>query len=592
MRTPTSQWKPITALMAAAALLLSGCAGTGQDPQPAGVTPETTRDVIANYTLPSPLSTAASSVAVQLDATLSPMLSGGTPIDVAYYCSPDGYLDSTSQATVSGQAVSIPIYASACDSGAMDILLTSTAGDTASSTRYAVSIHAERSSTNDTNPAFSLGNANLVIDPHTSCGSAITDVKITAGPALPGTVTLGNRFNLALTENQAATLSSMPNQPRLWTQEGSNWRPVNATVTLAGRSLDITINDFSIVGTPIPALRLASQSQATPLEQCFGMNGDSFRGLELTSPSSKGTLISAQLERFAGADRYATSATVSVNSISGGSPVFIASGTAFPDALAAGPAAASVHGALLLTTQGSVPEVILAEVRRIAPREVFVLGAEASVSAAAVAQVTAAAPGATIERIAGGDRFETAARIADRFFPQATSYLLASGMNFPDALSATAAGSRSNPTPILLTAQDRLVESAQQRVQNAGKTDITLLGGESSLAAAVETSARAATSGAVTRLAGANRYETNVMALDALSRTPPSVAILATGEAFPDALSASMLVAATDGALILTTGTCHVQLTDQYLRSIRPVRALAVGSELSVSLHSLDTICS
>ncbi len=62
------------------------------------------------------------------------------------------------------------------------------------------------------------------------------------------------------------------------------------------------------------------------------------------------TVAAATTERWSGEDRYATSVGVSEEAFpSGADTVFIATGESFPDALAAGPVAASLDGPILLT---------------------------------------------------------------------------------------------------------------------------------------------------------------------------------------------------------------------------------------------------
>jgi len=77
---------------------------------------------------------------------------------------------------------------------------------------------------------------------------------------------------------------------------------------------------------------------------------------------------SGSVTRVAGADRYATAAAVSRSSQPVGVPVaYIATGTGFPDALGAGPAAARQGGPLLLTAPGSLPKATTDELRRLKP---------------------------------------------------------------------------------------------------------------------------------------------------------------------------------------------------------------------------------
>jgi putative cell wall-binding protein len=86
--------------------------------------------------------------------------------------------------------------------------------------------------------------------------------------------------------------------------------------------------------------------------------------------------------RWSGADRYGTSAAISraaYPSGVGSGVVYVATGTNFPDALAAAAVAGRSGSPLLLVDPASVPGVIATEIRRIAPTRVVVLGGTSAV---------------------------------------------------------------------------------------------------------------------------------------------------------------------------------------------------------------------
>lgn len=87
------------------------------------------------------------------------------------------------------------------------------------------------------------------------------------------------------------------------------------------------------------------------------------------------------VERVAGPDRFATSAAVSAASFSPGVPVaYIAFGRNFPDALSAAPVAGIQDGPILLTETNTIPDSIKAELTRLKPAKIIILGSAASVS--------------------------------------------------------------------------------------------------------------------------------------------------------------------------------------------------------------------
>jgi hypothetical protein len=95
--------------------------------------------------------------------------------------------------------------------------------------------------------------------------------------------------------------------------------------------------------------------------------------------------------------------------------VYVATGENFPDALGAGPAAAIVKGPILLVTQNSIPGETAAELTRLAPDKIIIVGGTAVVSASVESGLAAYA--GTVERIAGANRYDTAAKLSAATYP-------------------------------------------------------------------------------------------------------------------------------------------------------------------------------
>jgi spore germination protein YaaH len=103
---------------------------------------------------------------------------------------------------------------------------------------------------------------------------------------------------------------------------------------------------------------------------------------------------SVVVTRLAGADRYATAAAVSAATFAAGAPVaYIATGLNFPDALAGAVAAARAGGPLLLVRPDGVPPATAAELKRLKPTRIVILGATGVVPDATAAAARAAALG-------------------------------------------------------------------------------------------------------------------------------------------------------------------------------------------------------
>ena len=184
-------------------------------------------------------------------------------------------------------------------------------------------------------------------------------------------------------------------------------------------------------------------------------------------------------ERAAGATRYDTAAEAAAEAVDGPSVVYLASGQLFADALTGG-AIAAVEGApLLLTAADALPDVTRDTLRSFAPDEVVVLGGTGSVSAAIVDALTA--DGHRVRRLAGPDRYATAAEIARDRLPEPDHVLLAAGLSFPDALAA-APLARELGAPILLVDRRCAPYPTVERARDAQFPDVTGVGGSAVVA--------------------------------------------------------------------------------------------------------------
>ena len=181
--------------------------------------------------------------------------------------------------------------------------------------------------------------------------------------------------------------------------------------------------------------------------------------------------------RVAGADRYATAAAVVREAFTSASVVYVATGTAFPDALSGGAGAAIQGGALLLVQPTSVPAATRTELGRLNPSRIVVVGGTSVVSAGVAAELDTL--GGTVIRRAGADRYATAASVSQYVMPGGASRaLLATGLGFPDALGAISPAGRLQ-APLLLVAGSSVPAVTLAELTRLDPDRINLVGGES-----------------------------------------------------------------------------------------------------------------
>jgi len=194
-------------------------------------------------------------------------------------------------------------------------------------------------------------------------------------------------------------------------------------------------------------------------------------------------------ERLTGADRFAASRNLARNvfQTDGAATVFITTGNDYPDALSAGPAAGSV-GAPVVLVNGLAPHLdgaTIALLHDLKTTQVDIVGGYASVSVGIEEDLQAIVGADHITIFGGSTRYDNAAQLGEAFFRYTDNALLATGTNFPDALSAAAlAGQLQAPIDLVQTACIPLTVGYwldAQEVQHAW-----LVGGPASLGPGVE----------------------------------------------------------------------------------------------------------
>jgi putative cell wall-binding protein len=296
------------------------------------------------------------------------------------------------------------------------------------------------------------------------------------------------------------------------------------------------------------------------------------------------------VRRIQGGDRYATAEKLFEEI--GPCPindVIVATGTNFPDALAASYLAGVHQTGILLVERDSIPSATSNGLRLRGVKNVFIIGGPAAVSTAvenalknaAVYDCAGAATATklTVTRVSGADRYATAKAVAEHpglgaagvtepgldasgsspcGDPVKTA-IVASGENFPDALAAGGAAARGafgtchafpggGSLPLLLTTASTLSDTAEDALVDLDIKQVILMGGPVAVSPAVQTAIEAANGGIeVIRVAGTNRQDT-ARRLAVIAGNPMTFAFasqgdvfVARGDAFPDALAAGPL---------------------------------------------------
>lgn len=173
---------------------------------------------------------------------------------------------------------------------------------------------------------------------------------------------------------------------------------------------------------------------------------------------------------------------------------------------------------------------------------------------------------ASTSRIGGTDRYDTAVQIAKANFTTAgiPAVYVASGENFPDALSAVPIAAATG-APLLLVTSAGVPQGVLDELNALQPKRIIVVGGSEAISPAVvatlTTVAGLAKNGNgapdVVRMQGTDRYQTSIAIGDSLYAPPalhPTMAYVAIGSNFPDAISAAAAAGHTKSPLLLIDG--------------------------------------
>jgi autotransporter-associated beta strand protein len=367
----------------------------------------------------------------------------------------------------------------------------------------------------------------------------------------------------------------------------------NATLTLAGSFVGPANQTFVIVdntsGGPIVGT-FASLPEGTTFA---ATNGISYRITYIGGTGNDVVLtqIGRSAIRLAGVDRVDTAVKISQNAFpanGSANAVVLARGDLFPDALAGAPLAVNRGGPLLLANlvagATTVDARTVAEIQRVLTtgKTILVLGGASAIPDSMVQQLTGL--GYQVPRqFAGTDRFQTAVLIAQTGLNNPPNLFLASGVNFPDALSAGPAAARAaGGGAILLTNGNVMPTFTSQYLTSRTGATVFALGGPAAAAGGAP---------AGNQIVGVDRYATAVQVAQRFFPSPTALGV-ASGEAFPDGLTGGAHIGKIGGPLLLTAQAALPANVQSYLQSVKgTVNQLFIyGGTAAVSTQAADQI--
>lgn len=161
-------------------------------------------------------------------------------------------------------------------------------------------------------------------------------------------------------------------------------------------------------------------------------------------------------------------------------------------------------------------------------------------------------PSERVTRIHGEDRYETAVKIAEEFFSKPEDAVIASGTNYPDALSSAPLADAVDG-PIMLVPDNSLNTIIKNYLEDISFGKIKIVGGNNSVSTDVAKELSDLLNTEPARISGADRIATSIAISEELLELNQKIEalVIVDGYNFADALSAGYIATTLDAPIIL-----------------------------------------
>ncbi|MCR5181575.1 MAG: cell wall-binding repeat-containing protein [Clostridia bacterium] len=295
-----------------------------------------------------------------------------------------------------------------------------------------------------------------------------------------------------------------------------------------------------------------------------------------------------EIVRLSGKDRYDTGIAAAeelkeVMEWDKFQKVIVASGADFPDALSASYLAAKKNAPVILVGKdaASISKVSTYVNENLASGgTVYIVGGNGAVTPEFESALTG-----NVQRVKGANRFETNIEVLKEAGVSGEDLLVASGMNYADALSASAAG-----RPIFLVGA--ALNDAQKAYLEANKANFAstayIIGGNGAVSEAIEADMKNYVA-ATKRVKGSDRFATSKAVADEFFTGDLENMVVASGMAFPDGLSGGPVALAYEAPLILVANN-HYDHATELFKEKGAHRLIVMGGKGAVSKEIAETI--
>jgi len=196
------------------------------------------------------------------------------------------------------------------------------------------------------------------------------------------------------------------------------------------------------------------------------------------------TFTQGPVQRLAGDDRYGTAIAIDENAFTAGvQKLAITTGRDFPFALVLGAVGALISAPLLLVDGQTLTPAEAAEITRLAPKEIWVVGDATVISDAVVTQIAQLGPTTRY----GAAPYDQSAHVWSKQDPNVgLSVILVTGASYPDGLSAAGLAGLAPGRLTYVVPTECVPPVVVSEITRLQPPHITLIGGPAALSTNVE----------------------------------------------------------------------------------------------------------
>lgn len=183
-------------------------------------------------------------------------------------------------------------------------------------------------------------------------------------------------------------------------------------------------------------------------------------------------------ERLGGLDRYDTNLLINNKlTINKGSNIIVANSKNFADSLSISGIAGSEQMPIYLTDANYMESKTLDAIKAASPSTIYIIGGNSAISPAIENTLRSIS---SVIRLGGIDRYETSIKVASYFNKNTTTATIASGLNFPDALSGSLLASKLQ-SPIILVNNNEEPTNQKLYIDSTKISNLYILGGSTAV---------------------------------------------------------------------------------------------------------------